>query len=85
MGSLAVLAKQKGYKVTCSDLNVYPPMSTYIESQGIEILQVFDCDQIDTNPDEIIICNSMKRGMPIIETILAEKLNYFSGPEWLYQ
>ncbi|WP_395167504.1 UDP-N-acetylmuramate:L-alanyl-gamma-D-glutamyl-meso-diaminopimelate ligase [Francisella salimarina] len=85
MGSLAVLAKQKGYKVTGSDLNVYPPMSTYLESQGIEILQGFDCDQLDTNPDEIIIGNIMKRGMPIVEKILAEKLNYFSGPQWLYQ
>ncbi|MEY8703235.1 UDP-N-acetylmuramate:L-alanyl-gamma-D-glutamyl-meso-diaminopimelate ligase, partial [Francisella philomiragia] len=85
MGSLAVLAKQKGYKVTGSDLNVYPPMSTYLESQGIEILQGFDCDQLDTSPDEIIIGNIMKRGMPIIEKILAEKLNYFSGPQWLYQ
>ncbi|MDE4961796.1 Mur ligase domain-containing protein, partial [Francisella tularensis] len=50
MGSLAVLAKQKGYNVTGSDLNVDPPMSTYLESHGIEILQGFDCDQLDTNP-----------------------------------
>ena len=85
MGSLAVLAKQKGYKVTGSDANVYPPMSTYLESQGIEILQGFDCSQLELNPDEIIIGNIMKRGMPVIEKILAEKLNYFSGPEWLYQ
>ena len=85
MGSLAVLAKQKGYKVTGSDANVYPPMSTYLESQGIEILQGFDCSQLELNPDEIIIGNIMKRGMPIIEKILSEKLNYFSGPEWLYQ
>ncbi|OEZ33687.1 UDP-N-acetylmuramate:L-alanyl-gamma-D-glutamyl-meso-diaminopimelate ligase [Francisella endosymbiont of Amblyomma maculatum] len=85
MGSLAVLAKQKGYKVTGSDANVYPPMSTYLESQGIEILQGFDCSQLELNPDEIIIGNIMKRGMPIIEKILSEELNYFSGPEWLYQ
>ncbi|MFV9925389.1 MAG: UDP-N-acetylmuramate:L-alanyl-gamma-D-glutamyl-meso-diaminopimelate ligase [Francisella endosymbiont of Hyalomma scupense] len=85
MGSLAVLAKQKGCKVTGSDANVYPPMSTYLESQGIEILQGFDCSQLELNPDEIIIGNIMKRGMPIIEKILSEKLNYFSGPEWLYQ
>ncbi|API87286.1 UDP-N-acetylmuramate:L-alanyl-gamma-D-glutamyl-meso-diaminopimelate ligase [Francisella uliginis] len=85
MGSLAVLAKQKGYKVTGSDTNVYPPMSTYLESQGIEILQGFDCSQLDINPDEIIIGNIMTRGVPIIERILEEKLNYFSGPEWLYQ
>ncbi|MFV9931725.1 MAG: UDP-N-acetylmuramate:L-alanyl-gamma-D-glutamyl-meso-diaminopimelate ligase [Francisella endosymbiont of Hyalomma asiaticum] len=85
MGSLAVLAKQKGCKVTGSDANVYPPMSTYLESQGIEILQGFDCSQLKLNPDEIIIGNIMKRGLPIIEKILSEKLNYFSGPEWLYQ
>lgn len=85
MGSLAVLAKQRGYKVTGSDLNVYPPMSTYLESQGVEIIQGFDCEQLDAQPDEIIIGNIMKRGMPIIEKILDEKLNYFSGPEWLYQ
>ncbi|APC91998.1 UDP-N-acetylmuramate:L-alanyl-gamma-D-glutamyl- meso-diaminopimelate ligase [Francisella sp. MA067296] len=85
MGSLAVLAKQKGYKVTGSDANVYPPMSTYLESQGIQILQGFDCSQLELKPDEIIIGNIMKRGMPIIEKILAERLNYFSGPEWLYQ
>lgn len=85
MGSLAVLAKQKGYKVTGSDLNVYPPMSTYLESQGIEIIQGFDISQLETNPDEVIIGNVMKRGMEIIEHILNEELAYFSGPEWLYQ
>lgn len=85
MGSLAILAKQRGYKVTGSDLNVYPPMNTYLESQGIEIIQGFECSQLDTQPDEVIIGNIMKRGMPIIEKILDEKLNYFSGPEWLYQ
>lgn len=85
MGSLAVLAKQKGYKVTGSDLNVYPPMSTYLESQGIEIMQGFEISQLDSKPDEIIIGNIMKRGMPIVEYILDSKWNYFSGPEWLYQ
>ncbi|KEI35444.1 UDP-N-acetylmuramate:L-alanyl-gamma-D-glutamyl-meso-diaminopimelate ligase [Francisella sp. W12-1067] len=84
MGSLAILAKQKGYKVTGSDTNVYPPMSTYLESQGVEIIQGFDCSQLETKPDEIIIGNVMKRGMSIVEKILDEKLNYFSGPEWLY-
>ncbi|TDT72146.1 UDP-N-acetylmuramate: L-alanyl-gamma-D-glutamyl-meso-diaminopimelate ligase [Allofrancisella inopinata] len=84
MGSLAILAKQKGYKVTGSDTNVYPPMSTYLESQAIEIIQGFDCSQLEAKPDEIIIGNVMKRGLPIIEKILDEKLNYFSGPEWLY-
>lgn len=85
MGSLAILARQKGYRVTGSDLNVYPPMSTYLESQGIEIIQGFDISQLDKKPNEIIIGNVMKRRMPIIEHILDNKLDYFSGPEWLYQ
>ena len=85
MGSLAILARQKGYKVTGSDTNVYPPMSTYLESQDIEIIQGFDISQLDVKPNEIIIGNVMKRGMPIIEHILDNELDYFSGPEWLYQ
>lgn len=85
MGSLAILAKQKGYKVTGSDLNVYPPMSTYLESQGVEIIQGFELSQLDVKPDEIIIGNVMKRGMEIIEYVLDQELAYFSGPEWLYQ
>ena len=85
MGSLAILARQKGYKVTGSDLNVYPPMSTYLESQDIEIIQGFEISQLDAKPDMIIIGNVMKRGMPIIEHILDNELDYSSGPEWLYQ
>ena len=85
MGSLAILAKQKGYKVTGCDLNVYPPMSTYLESQGIEIIKGFNLSQLDSNPDEIIIGNIMKRGMPIIEKILDDELDYYSGPSWLYK
>ncbi len=85
MGSLAILARQKGYQVTGSDLGVYPPMSTYLESQGIDIIKGFDLSQLATKPDEIIIGNIMKRGMPIIEYILDNELDYYSGPEWLYQ
>lgn len=40
MGSLAVLAKELGHRVTGSDANVYPPMSTQLEAQGIELMQV---------------------------------------------
>ncbi len=85
MGSLAILARQKGYKVTGSDLNVYPPMSTYLESQGIEIIQGFEVSQLEIKPNEIIIGNVMTRGMAIIEYILDNDLDYFSGPEWLYE
>lgn len=83
MGSLAVIARELGFRVTGSDENVYPPMSTYLESQGIDIIQGFDIDQLKLQPDIFVIGNTMKRGMPIIEAILNRKLSFFSGPGFL--
>lgn len=51
MGSLAVLAKELGHRVTGSDANVYPPMSTQLEAQGIELTQGYDPAQLDPAPD----------------------------------
>ncbi|WP_119344475.1 UDP-N-acetylmuramate:L-alanyl-gamma-D-glutamyl-meso-diaminopimelate ligase [Facilibium subflavum] len=84
MGALAVLAKQQGYKVTGADQNVYPPMSTYLQQMGIEIISGFDISQLDCKPDKVIIGNTMKRGLPIIEAILERSIPYTSGPQWLY-
>ena len=83
MGSMAVIAREMGFKVTGSDQNVYPPMSTYLESEGIEIMQGFGLDQLDLKPDTFIIGNTMKRGEPIIEAILNQQLNFMSGPQFL--
>lgn len=83
MGSLAILARELGLKVTGSDENVYPPMSTYLESQGIEIINGYDSSQLKENIDLIIVGNTMRRGMPIVETMLNQKLNFISGPEFL--
>ncbi|WP_119329358.1 UDP-N-acetylmuramate:L-alanyl-gamma-D-glutamyl-meso-diaminopimelate ligase [Cysteiniphilum halobium] len=85
MGALALLAREKGYKVTGSDQNVYPPMSTYLAAQGIKLISGYDYDIKSLNPDQVIIGNTMRRGMPIVEHLLNSKLEYFSGPEWLYQ
>jgi UDP-N-acetylmuramate: L-alanyl-gamma-D-glutamyl-meso-diaminopimelate ligase len=83
MGSLAILAKQLGHKVTGSDQNVYPPMSTQLESQGIELIQGFDPAQFTPEPDLIVVGNAMSRGNPAIEYMLDKGLNYTSGPQWL--
>ena len=85
MGSLAVIARQCGWKVTGSDINVYPPMSTYLSDMEIDIITGFDVQQLDSQPDLVIIGNGMKRGMPIIEYILNSNIPYLSGPEWLYK
>ncbi|MBO6258929.1 MAG: UDP-N-acetylmuramate:L-alanyl-gamma-D-glutamyl-meso-diaminopimelate ligase, partial [Succinivibrio sp.] len=70
MGGIAMIAKQAGFKVTGSDLNVYPPMSTELEHAGIELIKGFDASTLDTKPDLIVVGNVMKRGMPVIERML---------------
>lgn len=83
MGSLALLAKAQGHRVTGSDANVYPPMSTQLEQQGIELIEGYDPAQLDPAPDLVIIGNAMSRGNPAVEYVLDRGLPYTSGPQWL--
>ena len=83
MGGLAVLAKEAGHRVTGCDTNVYPPMSTQLEAQGIELIQGFGADQIALQPDLYVIGNVVSRGNPLIEAILNRSLPYMSGPQWI--
>lgn len=83
MGGIAMIAKQAGFKVTGSDLNVYPPMSDELEAAGIELIQGFDAKQLDIKPDLIVVGNVMKRGMEVVERMLNERIPYVSGPQWL--
>lgn len=83
MGGIAAIAKQLGHKVTGSDLNVYPPMSTQLEELGIELTQGWDVQQFEPIPDVVIIGNALSRGNPAVEYVLDRKLAYSSGPEWL--
>lgn len=83
MGSLAILAKQLGHQVTGSDQNVYPPMSTQLESQGITLFQGYGAEQFEPEPDLVIIGNAMSRGNPAVEYVLNKGLAYTSGPQWL--
>ncbi len=83
MGGIAVLAKQAGHRVTGCDANVYPPMSTQLEAQGIELIEGFDPLQTKLNPDMYVIGNVVSRGNPLMEEILNQGLPYISGPQWL--
>lgn len=83
MGGIAVLAKAAGHKVTGCDANVYPPMSTQLEAQGIELIEGFDPVQTKLNPDIYVIGNVVSRGNPLMEAILNQGLPYISGPQWL--
>ena len=83
MGSLAVLAKELGHRVTGSDANVYPPMSTQLQAQGIELTQGYDAAQLQPAPDLVVIGNALSRGNPAVEYVLNMGLPYVSGPQWL--
>jgi UDP-N-acetylmuramate: L-alanyl-gamma-D-glutamyl-meso-diaminopimelate ligase len=83
MGGLAVLAKEAGHRVTGCDANVYPPMSTQLEAQGIELIQGYGPEQVQLNPDLYVIGNVVSRGNPLIEEIMNRGLPYVSGPQWI--
>jgi UDP-N-acetylmuramate: L-alanyl-gamma-D-glutamyl-meso-diaminopimelate ligase len=83
MGGIAAIARAAGHRVTGSDRNVYPPMSTQLEALGIEIVQGFDAAQLEPAPDVVVVGNVMTRGQPVIEALLERGVPYTSGPEWL--
>jgi UDP-N-acetylmuramate: L-alanyl-gamma-D-glutamyl-meso-diaminopimelate ligase len=83
MGGIAAIAKSLGHKVTGSDANVYPPMSTQLEQLGIELTQGYDPIQLQPAPDLVIIGNAMSRGNPAVEYTLDQNIPYSSGPQWL--
>lgn len=85
MGGLAVIAKQLGYKVTGSDANVYPPMSTQLESLGIELMQGYLPEHLDPEPDLVVVGNACSRGNKAVEHMLDRNLSYTSGPQWLLE
>jgi UDP-N-acetylmuramate: L-alanyl-gamma-D-glutamyl-meso-diaminopimelate ligase len=83
MGGIAAIAKHAGFRVTGCDTNVYPPMSTQLEAQGIELISGFGTEQLELNPDIYVIGNVVTRGNPLMEEILNRNLPYVSGPQWL--
>jgi UDP-N-acetylmuramate: L-alanyl-gamma-D-glutamyl-meso-diaminopimelate ligase len=83
MGGLAQLAKAMGHRVTGCDANVYPPMSDQLVASGIELVQGFEADQLALRPDLWVVGNVARRGLPLIEAILNQRLPMTSGPAFL--
>ncbi|HTX04349.1 MAG TPA: UDP-N-acetylmuramate:L-alanyl-gamma-D-glutamyl-meso-diaminopimelate ligase [Steroidobacteraceae bacterium] len=83
MGGIAAIARADGHRVTGSDRNVYPPMSTQLEALGIELIEGYDAAQLDPAPDVVVVGNVMTRGQPVVEALLERGIPYASGPEWL--
>ena len=83
MGGLAAIAKQLGFKVSGSDANVYPPISTQLEQLGIELMSGYQVDNFSDDIDLVIVGNAMSRGNPMVEYMLDRNIPYISGPQWL--
>ena len=83
MGSVAAALRERGFKVTGSDESVYPPMSTFLEENGIKAFQGYSKENIPNDADVVVIGNAMKRGNPELEAVLNRKLFYLSLPEVL--
>lgn len=81
MASLAGMLKARGHKVTGSDQNVYPPMSTQLEKLGIQILHGYKPENLSVGADCIIVGNAISRGNPELEEVLNRKLIYRSQAE----
>jgi UDP-N-acetylmuramate: L-alanyl-gamma-D-glutamyl-meso-diaminopimelate ligase len=83
MGGVAAIARAAGWRVTGSDHDIYPPMSTQLEALGIEVTAGFGAEQLALAPDMVVVGNVMTRGMPVVEALLESGRPYVSGPEWL--
>jgi UDP-N-acetylmuramate: L-alanyl-gamma-D-glutamyl-meso-diaminopimelate ligase len=83
MGSIAAALQDRGFKVTGSDENVYPPMSIFLEKNGIALKEGYRAENIPSGADVVVIGNAMKRGNPEVEAVLSRKLLYLSLPEVL--
>jgi UDP-N-acetylmuramate: L-alanyl-gamma-D-glutamyl-meso-diaminopimelate ligase len=83
MASVAAALQERGFKVTGSDENVYPPMSDFLQGKGIALKRGYRPENIPAAADAIVIGNAMKRGNPEVEAVLNRKLFYLSLPEVL--
>jgi len=83
MGGIAAIAREAGHRVTGSDRNVYPPMSTQLAALGVDVIEGYEPDQLKLKPDVFVIGNVMSRGNALVEALLDSGARYESGPEWL--
>jgi UDP-N-acetylmuramate: L-alanyl-gamma-D-glutamyl-meso-diaminopimelate ligase len=83
MGGIALLARELGYRVTGSDANVYPPMSTQLRDAGIDLMEGYLPEHLEPVPDCVVVGNALARGNPVVEAVLNRGLSYSSGPQWL--
>ena len=83
MGGVAALARELGHTGEGSDQNIYPPMSTQLETLGITLQQGYQPQHISADCDAVIVGNALSRGNPAVEYVLDASMRYTSGAQWL--
>ncbi|PYK87538.1 MAG: UDP-N-acetylmuramate:L-alanyl-gamma-D-glutamyl-meso-diaminopimelate ligase [Verrucomicrobia bacterium] len=83
MGSVAAALHERGFSVTGSDENIYPPMSIFLEKKGVALQEGYRAENIPADVDVVVVGNAIKRGNPEVEAVLNRKLFYLSLPEVL--
>ncbi|MBD8642169.1 UDP-N-acetylmuramate:L-alanyl-gamma-D-glutamyl-meso-diaminopimelate ligase [Stenotrophomonas sp. CFBP 13724] len=83
MGGVAALARELGHAVSGSDQAIYPPMSTQLETLGIQLDQGYRADSVPPDIAEVVIGNALSRGNPAVEAVLDAGQRYVSGAQWL--
>jgi len=83
MGGLALLARRAGHRVTGQDRHTYPPMSTQLAAEGIELVEGYGAGHLNPDTDLVLIGNALSRGNPAVEEVLDSGIPYTSGPRWL--
>jgi UDP-N-acetylmuramate: L-alanyl-gamma-D-glutamyl-meso-diaminopimelate ligase len=81
MATLAAMLKRRGLDVRGSDHNVYPPMSDFLRSEGIRLLDGYDAAHITSDLDSVVVGNAISRGNPELEEVLDRKIRFRSLPE----
>src|SRR5712691_11663304 len=82
MASLAGMLREKGYSVTGSDSDVYPPMSDFLEQIGIPVFKGFNAENIQkSKPDVVVVGNALSRGNVEVEYVLDSGIRYASMAE----
>lgn len=83
MASAAAAMKERGFVVTGSDENVYPPMSTFLREREIEVMAGYDEANLAGKPDLVVVGNVISRGNPEAEAVLNQRIRYCALPELL--
>jgi UDP-N-acetylmuramate: L-alanyl-gamma-D-glutamyl-meso-diaminopimelate ligase len=84
MSGIAIIAREKGFKVSGSDKNLSLPIAKTLQALGMDLYEGYESNCLAEGADYVVIGNALSRGVPVIERILNENIAYYSGPQWLF-